>query len=123
MKYKNLDALLKGKRWLLRPHALRSVTSSSSSKTTTAADPIANIFLADAGVVVAIGFGGAADTVHVTLSSEVVGQCTATVHHAGGGAASVAGVVASDGESVVYTVQLGEDGESMLQIPCPLYGS
>ena len=68
----------------------------------------------------AIGFGCAAGTVHVTLSSEIVGQCEAIVHHAGGRVRTVAGAVAPDGGSMVYTVELGGDGEAMLQVPCPL---
>ena len=117
-KYKNLFLLLKGKRWLLRPHALRLV-SAGAEATTLQPPPIANIFQTHAGVVVTLGYGEPGSTVKVELSTEVATTTSsAIVHHAGGQMRHIDAHhgVAASAEAVLYSVQLGSDGEAILQL-------
>jgi hypothetical protein len=113
-KYKNLFLLLKGKRWLLRPHALRLV---SGAEATTLQPPIANIFQTHVGVVVTLGYGEPGSTVKVELSTEVATTSSAIVHHAGGKMRHIeAHGVAASAEAMLYSVELGSDGEAILQL-------
>lgn len=127
--YKNLFFLLKGKRWLLKPHAIRSVAAAAAASDASvdeepahaAALPISNIFSTHSGVVLALGFGTPKAAVVVELSSEVVNASSAAaaaaiVHHAGGVTSSVTAKVVSNGAGIEYSVTLGGDGEAMLQI-------
>ena len=111
------------------PHALRSVevvaegsdsgnkrgrhTGSGFAESKLTSPPLANIFQSHVGVVVALGFGAPGSTVHVELSSEV-SHPAAVVHHAGGENRRIIG--AASAGSIVYVVELGVDGEAMLQL-------
>lgn len=129
-RYKNLFFLLKGKRWLLKPHAIRSVTTISvpdhqthgaegdGRRGNASHSPISNIFSTHSGVVLALGFGAPRAVVTVELSSDYVNpNRTATVHHAGPASSAAAPKSVADGAGVEYVVALGDDGEAMLQIP------
>jgi hypothetical protein len=113
-RYKPLFMLLKGKRWLLRPHALTGVSPGVLS----------NLFRTHLGVIVALGMGLPNATVTFTLSFEVLhlaGPCPALVHHAlATGEASPVGPPPPEAQpdgSATFTVGLGADGEAVVQIP------
>ena len=59
------------------------------------------------------GFGAPGSAVQIELSSEV-SHPAAVVHHAGGEMRHIIGV--ASGGSIVYVVELGVDGEAMLQL-------
>jgi hypothetical protein len=120
-RYKPLFFLLKGKQWLLRPHALTNVIAGSGLEgDQEGSSLLSNIFQTHAGVVVSLGFGVAGAPVRFTLSAEVGGcVASASVFHAvlGSKPAAVSSVAHDADGSARVAVTLGGDGEAMVMIP------
>ena len=110
-RYKPLFMLLKGKRWLLRPHSITAVSSGV----------LTNIFQSHSGVIVVLGMAVPKTSATFTLSAEVVklaGSCRPVVHHALGGKVNMTVVHALNANgSMVVQLWLGADGEAIMQIP------